>query len=410
MRKLLVIADDITGSNATGVLFQQIGWKVRTIPDYRTGAIDVLEQSDVVVWNSRSRLLPPSQAKSRIQQMMASIVSKEEIKKHVFVSKRIDSTFRGPIGAEIEGILACFSSDYKIVIVPAYPSSGRITKGGHLYVHGIPVHLTEAGKDPFTPVSSSHVVEILKSQTSFPIGWIETEKYAGQELVKRIQQVASRNRIIICDAASEEEIQRLARAWIQSDLPIIPVDPGPFTFYYVSSQLARQKQVLMVCGSLAQTSREQVDTLEEQGSVGMIRLDIGLLSDPEHSSHYQARIIGKVAELRKQYQVIGIRTDGDHHQHVDGKAASEAISNLVQALLSQYHFSGLYLSGGEVAFATLSKMKVESLQLISEIVPLCVMAKAVGGPYEGISIVTKGGSVGDRLAIVKSIQHLLYAR
>jgi uncharacterized protein YgbK (DUF1537 family) len=52
-------------------------------------------------------------------------------------------------------------------------------------------------------------------------------------------------------------------------------------------------------------------------------------------------------------------------------------------------------------------MKVGSLQLLEEVVPLCVMARVVDGPYDGMRIVTKGGSVGDKMSILKSIQALL---
>jgi D-threonate/D-erythronate kinase len=47
------------------------------------------------------------------------------------------------------------------------------------------------------------------------------------------------------------------------------------------------------------------------------------------------------------------------------------------------------------------------LQVMEEIVPLCVLGRIVGGPYEGMYVVTKGGAVGDRTAIVKSVRSLL---
>jgi D-threonate/D-erythronate kinase len=405
--KLIVIADDITGSNATGVLLRKQGWDVYSIPDSHADALQALDKCEAIVWNSASRLLSPAQASERIRLMLSVIAQERFIEKGWIIGKRIDSTLRGPVGAEIEAMLSVLQPDIVAVVVPAFPASGRITRGGSLFVNGVPVHQTEAGQDPFTPIHTSNVKELLEQQTSFPIAWIETGNYTDQELEQEVSLAAKENRIIICDAVSDAEIERLARVWARSGVYILPVDPGPFTACYAMTKKVVNNHILMVSGSLAKSAREQVDILEQNLPVGMVRIDLGQLCDSLVFKKYIEKVSKQVSDYMTKYQVIGLRSDISFTKMYDGAQTSQAIAELVIHLLSRYSFSGLYLSGGETAFATLSQMKVGSLQLLEEVVPLCVMARVVDGPYDGMRIVTKGGSVGDKMSILKSIQALL---
>lgn len=52
------------------------------------------------------------------------------------------------------------------VIAPAYPDAQRATNDGIHYVEGVPVHLSEAAKDPKTPVLTSSLSDLIEEQTN----------------------------------------------------------------------------------------------------------------------------------------------------------------------------------------------------------------------------------------------------
>lgn len=67
------------------------------------------------------------------------------------VYKKIDSTLRGNLGAEIKAVADVFKPDI-VIIAPAYPANQRITIGGYHLLEGKPIELTEIANAPKTPV------------------------------------------------------------------------------------------------------------------------------------------------------------------------------------------------------------------------------------------------------------------
>lgn len=57
------------------------------------------------------------------------------IPKGVWMYKKVDSTIRGQISAEITAALKVFGQTM-VVLAPAFPSTGRTTVGGYQLLHG----------------------------------------------------------------------------------------------------------------------------------------------------------------------------------------------------------------------------------------------------------------------------------
>ncbi|HYD82654.1 MAG TPA: four-carbon acid sugar kinase family protein, partial [Opitutus sp.] len=68
--------------------------------------------------------------------------------------KKIDSTLRGPVAAELSALAAAMPRT-RILFAPANPAAGRTVQQGILRVHGVPVAETEFGRDPANPVRTS---------------------------------------------------------------------------------------------------------------------------------------------------------------------------------------------------------------------------------------------------------------
>ena len=69
-------------------------------------------------------------------------------------------------------------------------------------------------------------------------------------------------------------------------------------------------------------------------------------------------------------------------------------------------FKGLYTSGGDVTVAVCQRFKTAGLCLLDEVLPLAAYGQFLKGEFEGVHIITKGGSQGGRNAINQCITYL----
>src|ERR671917_2986540 len=126
-----IIADDLTGAADSGVQLVHSGYRTAVV--FRGAPIPPSDDLDAVAVDTNSRPLPAGFAAKR------GVESGHALRESRIVYKKIDSTLRGPIGAELAAALAATRRS-KALIAPAFPSTGRETKGGTQFVHGVPVH------------------------------------------------------------------------------------------------------------------------------------------------------------------------------------------------------------------------------------------------------------------------------
>src|SRR5690606_10860463 len=108
------------------------------------------------------------------------------------------------------------------------------------------------------------------------VEWVETGKapHLAEALSKAVAQGA---KIVVCDAASERDIEALAEAWAALEIPLLPVDPGPFTAAYATAKASMKKRLLLIAGTPAPTTREQLEVVQSAFSPGVIDVDLNRL-------------------------------------------------------------------------------------------------------------------------------------
>ncbi|MBS7626658.1 four-carbon acid sugar kinase family protein, partial [Candidatus Bathyarchaeota archaeon] len=161
-----VIADDLTGANDTGVQFSKQG--LRTIVLTRVESLkDMPRDIDVIVIDTESRALPSSLAYDRVKIAAEKLVEAEV----PIIYKKIDSTLKGNVGSELDGVMDVTGIKTAIV-APAFPANKRITVGGYQLVNQVPLSKTEAAFDPVTPVRESHVPTLIARQSRRKVGYV----------------------------------------------------------------------------------------------------------------------------------------------------------------------------------------------------------------------------------------------
>ena len=77
--------------------------------------------------------------------------------------KKIDSTLRGPVAAELAAVRRQLPG-HRILFCPANPAAGRTVEHGQLLVRGVPVLATEFARDPAAPVREGDLRRIAGAE------------------------------------------------------------------------------------------------------------------------------------------------------------------------------------------------------------------------------------------------------
>lgn len=385
--RVLIIADDATGATVTAALLAGRG-VVACVRFSLPGRWP--EEAEALVLSADTRHLPAE----AVRRASASSARWGESEGVSCTAVRIDSTLRGAPGSAVDGVLEVLP-DAAALVVPAFPRSGRVAIGGHLIVEGRPLHETEAGRGMAARPMTSHVPTLLQAQTCHRIAHLPREAIGdGADRLGALLRsyVEEGVRVVVADAGSEEDISVLAEAAQRSALRWVPVDPGPFTAAYVgagsgtrggagTARATRPRgcAVLGVVGSASALTRRQLAVLEESGAV--------LLAAPSASSD-KGRAL---ATLRAGGTVVLWDEPGEDPQGCLSRLATAARHLLEEG---RGAVCGLYVSGGDSLRALCAAVGAEGLRAIGEVEPLVGLAELVGGPWDGLPVVAKGGLVG----------------
>lgn len=189
MPQCVVIADDLTGGNATGVLLKKMNYQAYTVMNTESMDLQALEDCDCVIYPTDSRGVAPEVAYERVYNI-CSLLKDDAVKVY---SNRIDSTLRGNLGSETDAMLDCLGEDYIAIVAPCFPASGRIVVGGYMLVNGLPLHKTDIAIDLKTPVKVSEPAVLFQEQSKYKTASILMKDLMWQTLSGRCDE-SSRGR------------------------------------------------------------------------------------------------------------------------------------------------------------------------------------------------------------------------
>ena len=155
MHHFVIIADDFTGANDTGVQLCKRGIPADVILD-----IDQIEDNEnSLAIDSESRVVSPQEAYDRVYHAVMQVMRQGGCR---FLYKKVDSTLRGHLQEEIRAALDSYAPEL-IIFAPAYPELGRTVEQGRLCVQGTPLLDTEIARDPRNPLEEDNVQQILSA-------------------------------------------------------------------------------------------------------------------------------------------------------------------------------------------------------------------------------------------------------
>ncbi|WP_089724818.1 four-carbon acid sugar kinase family protein [Candidatus Thiosymbion oneisti] len=408
-----VIADDLTGAADTGVQFAAIGAPVYLMPveTLSLGRPWLATATGISVYTA-TRGLSASEAGKCVRLAARALPDPHPR----WIYKKIDSCLRGNLGAEIDALLDTLGLDVALV-APALPVQGRTTIGGIQRVYGTPLAQTQFASDPLTPVTCSSVAEVLAHQSRYGIGRVDVDVYGDPGRLQRaVQRERERGcRLIVCDAAIQAHLDELAALVVQNKERLLPVGSAGLAASLVG-QLASDRMVapvsvsglerlLMICGTGAQATREQLDVLLDK--YPGVRHELAFEWLTRASARDRRRC---AAELLDAWTggvlVVTVRSLPSASPTPDLKRAAAGLGGLALEIMRAGPVDGLFLSGGETAAAVRRAAGGEAIELQREVLPGLVLGRWVGGIADGLPVVTKAGALGEKQALVVLYEHM----
>jgi len=399
--KRLVIADDLTGANDTGVHFLSETENVEVVIDSVAFSLQPLDHSvDTIVINTGTRNSAPQEAAQKVKEYVQQFLTYGPNE----IYKKIDSTLRGNVGAEIDALMQ--ASGYSLACVaPAVPRNGRTTIDGICYVNGIPLDKTEFAQDPFSPVASSSASAIITAQSIRRTSVLTLNQLRApreQALRTLTSMVEDGCEIIVVDSETREDLLLAKELFTLLPLKVLYVGAAGF-FHAVGTETHRHSRnplpgtpkILFVTGSMMETSKKQCDYLVHEGYLDKTFPVISKQAVRDDSAEI-SRVAQAVSKELRNEQIALIHTDRDSHEiaHTAHKVGS-TVSRIVREVLQSTHVDALVVTGGETAMNVLSELRVKSLQLIDEALP-AVPVSLMKCPVNGeIMFISKAGSYGN---------------
>ncbi|ANY69481.1 hypothetical protein BBD42_25590 [Paenibacillus sp. BIHB 4019] len=410
--KIAIVADDLTGASDCGGQLVRYGMRVSV----RINPVMAEEpQYDAVVFNTVSRSLPANEAASIVKQI-SQYINEQPFD---LIYKKIDSTLRGNIGAELNAMSDVIQPDFTI-IAPGYPQNGRQIIERIHHLNGELLHETEVSRDPKTPVLQSDVVELVASQTGRAVAHLSIlDIDQGKvHLADRLKACKIQNMTyIVADSATEGDLERLANALAQLSYKLVWVGSAglmnhlPKAYAVAENDkplqiplLVGNDPVLLVVGSVSKMGREQLRNLMNQNlAVQIMARSEKLLADEAGKQEELVRVIDEASRaLADGRDTVIVASDNIADTQAAGlrlgmapiqisDAISAALGSITVKLFGKLAIHKLYLTGGDTAYQVLEQLGISAFELMEELEPGVLLGK-----YEarGLYMVTKAGNFG----------------
>ena len=403
MNRYLIVADDFTGANDTGVQMRRRG-----LPTNVMFAGHPLPQDDSsVVIDTESRGMTGSEAGAATAKAVAEV----DFARFKYIIKKVDSTLRGNVAAEVQAVDKAFGSEL-VIFAPALPALGRTTEGGVHRLNGVPICETELAKDPKKPVTEDRLQTILEKVYEEPV------RHISLDTVRSGKLSLSEGRVFTFDAVSNVDLQAIIAAAMETGKKVLWVGTAAMADNLMELE-SPTWPALGVVASVSEVTRGQIHAAEK-ADVVLVQVPVHeLLSGRETPEAYVAATVASLkagkdtillssstydrAELDKSTEE-GRKKGMEPHQV--SEYVQRLMGDMAKAVLSQVKVSGVFVTGGDTAMGLLGSTQADGSAILSEILVGIPMMRVVGGVMDGTKLITKAGAFGKEDAVLFALRKL----
>lgn len=355
--RVCLMADDLTGACDASAAFLAAGHSVRVWLGEK--ALFAAPESVQAV-NTASRGLQVDEAAEAVARAAAAIDASAD----TILFKKIDSAARGPIAAELSAAQRALGSR-AILFAPGFPAMGRTVRNGVLEIRDISGQNSSVALSELFPAAMRDALAFV-SHADGLAATIESGIESG---------IDSGRAILICDSATQDELNALARA------------AQPFTglLYAGSGGLARAIAGRVVTGFDPANMPPVPRACASRTLV--------IAGTPHPVTKLQLEQLESAARLSQNVQVL--RVDCENGDAVKIREAFHAFDP-----------EALILTGGDTALFAGHALGAHSILLKGEFAAGIPCGVLQGGEAHGRIVVTKSGGFGLPSTLNDLIEHL----
>ncbi len=414
LHKFIVVADDFTGSNDCGVQFKSYGLSTVTILSKEN--LSNVYGYDAVVIDSETRNMTREESYRKSEEIGAAIKQRANSS---ILYKKIDSTLRGNIVAELEALDKVIEPEI-VVFAPAYPKNKRTTVHGIQYLDGVSIERTEISNDPKHPATTSDLRELLGQSETMNFTHVDINSIRQDEISEILH--TAKTKYFSFDAEFDEDINTMVRQILLLNKKTLWVGSAGLAdsiIKILSAGIVRHKSVMAVVGSINSISAVQAQKAAEDKNVVSVKMDIEniLLKPVEEKKRLTIEIIDHMdqgfdillASALDGRQVVAASSLGKKVGMPLGQISTSIacfMGDVVLEVLKSRKLSGIFLTGGDTAINVIEKLSASGSVVIKEIETGVPFVSLLGGPFEGLKMVTKAGAFGNENTIINAIKYL----
>jgi uncharacterized protein YgbK (DUF1537 family) len=353
---IAVIADDFTGAAELA----GIGLRYHLAVELGT-EVNAATNADLFVIATDARSLPEAEAVAVMQKHTRELLALQP----TMIFKKTDSVLRGHVLAELQAQLS-LTGFKKAVLVAANPALGRTIENGKYYLNGKPVHESSFSHDPDFAISSSTILDMLRSDGKLVY-------------VKRASEVLPEDGIIVGEAAQTADLESWATR--MDNTTLIAGASGFFTAMLDNMLAGKQTGKsavkperlpfsLFVCGTTFSNSRNAIKAIKAAaGPVCYMPDDI--IRSVYSGTYSYVKWANEVVALVKQHgkAIVAIHEDSTKGAAVGANQLKEKMAGLVNEVLQRSMVQELVVEGGATAWALINQSELTRFFPVEEMAP-----------------------------------------
>jgi uncharacterized protein YgbK (DUF1537 family) len=384
-------ADDLTGACDTAAPFAARGLEtVVLLPD-----VPIPEPAPAVVaLDTESRALPGPEARARARAAVA------RLRGAALLYKKLDSTLRGPIAAEVAGALE--GADFgTALLAPAFPAQGRTVVGGWLLIGRQPADQSPIARDPAFPRTGASVPALLGRDGPHPVSLVPlaTVRRGPDAVAARLGRALG---VVVSDAETDEDLAVLREAassprlLLTGSAGLASAVAAGLRVKATRRPLRARRPLLVVAGTTHPTTQQQLERLAARGVPGT-RLEAGLEAPAARDGADRFLAAPREPSLASAdaRDVMAARL---------AVAAREVLERRSGTRAATARRGTVLLTGGETALAVCRALEATGLVLAGELAPGLPCGRLLGGPFAGLAVITKAGGFGDAETLVRVLE------
>lgn len=390
---LLILADDVTGAADCAARCKGVGLPATIVLTSPTAA--ALPTGAVAV-SSDSRYLAPAAAAAGVHDLFHTL--QQAAPPSAIWYKKIDSTLRGNIGAELAAMLALTPAAQPCAVIsPGFPAHGRGLVDGYLVYD-----------QAATP--RVHLPTLLQQQTALPQASIGLAVVrAGVAALAAALDAGYRAgaQLLVIDALTEADLSTIYQA-TQQALPqalfcgsaglmgviaaALVAAQGETVGPALASPPALAYPLLAVVGSGSNMAHRQLLQLQQVPAVDIYEVDLA----------QQARV--RVVAGQGSHAACALHLPPPvPNAQLEGALARQyaaTLGDVAHQLIQQRQPRTLLLVGGDTAVHLLQLLGIEKLEVEAELLPGMPLTTGVAAAGQHYQIILKAGNHGDEQTLV----------